>query len=124
MAIPPTDWKSRVTDLNLVGPDGRPLVVDMLFGSDDTVAADMTDRLDAGESLTSVAATFWKLRALGETVDVDVSGASLVGAPQVVGAAATQRISGLERGRVYKLEVLYGVAGNRRGNTLFVRVPE
>ncbi|MBA3580735.1 MAG: hypothetical protein H0W42_12220 [Gemmatimonadaceae bacterium] len=81
----------------------------------------MTDRLDDGEAIENAEVHLWRLYAMGETDDIAVD-ANLDGAPQVIDTRVVQRINDLERGRCYRMEILYGAAGNRRGNVLFIRV--
>jgi len=95
-----------------------------MAGSDDKVVVDLSARLDTGEALTNVVCQLWQLRAFGETVDVDKTATMLSGAVEVSGSTVLQRVINLERGRYYRLEILYGAAGNRRGSGLLIHCEE
>lgn len=119
-----TDWRARVTPLDLVDDRGQPLVWSWMAGSDDQVVADLAARLDEGETLTGVAVTLWQLRGYGESADVDKTATMVQGSPQVAGSVVVQRLAALERGRYYRLEILYGIAPNRRGSGLLLHCEE
>lgn len=111
-----TNWRARVDDLTIL-IKGNPWP--WLFGSDDEVVLDFAAQLEEGESLTNPAATLLRLHTQQETLDVDANAKLNVVGPQVIGTRVKIRMSALERGYYYRLEVLHGVAGNRRGaNTI------
>ena len=124
MTAIPTDWRARVTPLDLVDDRGQPLLWSWMAGSDDQVVADLAARLDDGETLSGVSCTLWQLRGWGESADVDKTGTMVQGSPTVDGTIVLQRLSGLERGRYYRLELLYGTAPNRRGSGLLIHCEE
>lgn len=124
MTVVPTDWRARVTPLDLVDERGQPLVWSWMAGSDDQVVADLSARLDEGETLGSVTATLWQLRGFGESADVDKTSTMVVGSPTLDGAIVLVRLKDLERGRYYRLELLYGTAPNRRGSGLLIHCEE
>lgn len=124
MSVIPTDWRARVTPLDLVDDRGQPLVWSWMAGSDDQVVADLSARLDDGEGLADVTATLWQLKGYGESADVDKTGTMVVGSPEVSEAMVLVRLKDLERGRYYRLELLYGAAGNRRGSGLLIHCEE
>jgi hypothetical protein len=109
-----------VTPLDLVDNRRQPLLWSWMASSDDLVVADLAARLDEGESLENVTVTLWQLRGYGESADADKTGTMVVGSPQVSDATALVRLKDLERGRYYRLELLYGAAGNRRGSGLLI----
>lgn len=125
MAIPPTDWKPRVQhliDRNLavmIGSD--PLIIGVVAGSDDRYGVDLADVLDVDEALAGVTTRLWRWYALGETADSEVTP---IDDPDVTGTTVIQHVTGLERGRFYGLEILFGTAPNRRGRVLFLDVAE
>lgn len=122
MVASPTDWKARLSPLNVLGPDGEPLIIHVLFGSDDQYGVDLANDLDEGEVLNAgeITNTLLRMASYSESADTDVTATSLIGGPQVSGTVMVQRIAGLERGRVYILEMLHGPAGNKRGPRAFV----
>lgn len=123
MAIMPTDLAARVAAVGerALTVNGDPLVVDWVFGSDDRVGAELAAVLDEGEALENVAVTLRRIAALGESDDAAAAD-NLDGAPEELGTQVIQRVKELERGRAYQMEILTGMAGNRRGFVLFVRV--
>lgn len=118
--IPATDWRSRVSGLDARDARGEVYVWPWLFGSDDQVAIDIGDQLEDGEEPTDVAVSLRRLYAQGEQEDADAD-AKKVGDVGVSGSMVFQRLQDLERGRYYRLEVLHGAAGNRRGASLLIR---
>jgi len=117
-----TDWKARVTPLDVLNAQGEPLVVYWMPESDDVVGMNLGPMLDEGETLNpaTVETSMVRLRAQGESADLDQSAETKVGDPQVSGTYVTQRLAELETGRYYRLRVMHGVAGNRRGASLFI----
>lgn len=117
--MPSVSQRHRPTDATLPAPwyYAWPWVV----GMDDDVAVDVAAHLAEGESVTLPAAT---LTLLGDTAarDAEASPAALVGAPRVNGTKILQRLSGLAAGGLYRLTVLHGPAGNRRGAGLLIEV--
>lgn len=123
--VPPTDWKARLSPLDALNPQtNRPF--ELIFGGDDEFAINVSALLDTGETLNpaEVSRTFWRLKAQGETDDVDTSSACLPTAASVSTPIIAQRIKSLERGRYYRLEVVFGPLGNRRGAGLMIHCPE
>lgn len=122
MAAPLTDWRARVNNLDIIDPTTREVLVwEWMEGSDDQVVADLAPRLDDGETLTNVTATLWQLRASNETDDEDKTAAMVVGEPTIADTVVLVRLHNLERGRYYRLKLLYGAPGNHRGSGLIVR---
>lgn len=118
MAIPTTAWRNFV-DSNTGLVNGEPWP--WQYGSDDTVPIELSDVLDASEVITNPVCTLRKIPSFGESDYTDATG-NLTGVPVVSGTAILQRLSNLERGRYYKLDVLIGAAGNRRGGNTIIRV--
>jgi len=124
MAVPPTDWKSRVGPLDAKTASGEPLVWPWMEGADDVVAVSLAAQLDPDEAVPSApSCRLFRLRAFGEADDVEQN-LKIVGPTIVNGAAVAQRLQNLERGRYYRLEFLHGPPGNRRGFGLLIRVQE
>lgn len=119
-----TDWRARVTDLDARDASGNVLLWSWLFGSDDRVAIDVGAQLDTGETLVVSQVTLYQLAAFGESADVDKTASMVSGAATTSGSVILQRLTGLERGRYYRLEVLHGTAGNLRGASLLIHCPE
>ena len=96
-------------------------------GMDDAVAIDLgrspAGQLAEGEAVANPACA---LRVLGERAaqDEDAPAGLLVGSPVVGGTVVTQRLAGLERGRLYRLQILHGPLGNRRAAGLLIEVGE
>lgn len=120
MVVAPTNWRERVDPLTIL-IDDQPWPWQP--GSDDQVAIDLGAQLDSGETLTNPVCTLWRLRSFGETEDLSAD-SKISGAPVVNGTIVLQRLFNLDRGRYYRLEVLHGAAGNRRGANMLIRVPE
>jgi hypothetical protein len=122
MPIPIVNWRARInpTDADV---DGEPQPVPWLFGSNAAVGLDLSNALNAGEVITSPVSTLRRLPAFGETDYTDDPG-KLLGGPVVTGTFVTQRLQNLERGYVYRWEVLFGASDNRRGRSLLVRCGE
>ncbi len=116
MPIPATAWRNVVdNNTGLVGGEPWP----WQYGSDDAVAVDLTDVLDESESITNPVATLRKVPAFGES-DYTEATEKITGTT-ISGTAVLVRLSGLEQGRYYKLDVLTGAAGNRRGGNTIIR---
>lgn len=120
MAVAPTNWRERVDPLTIL-IDDQPWP--WLSGSDDMVAIDLGAQLDTDETLTNPVCTLWRLRAFGESEDTAAQ-ENISGAPVISGTIVAQRLINLERGRYYRLEVLHGAAGNRRGASVLIRCSE
>ncbi len=120
--MPPiaTDWTSQIGPLDARGPDGLPLVWPWMEGADDAVVIDLSAQLGAGEAVANPVCRCFRLRAIGEPDDAEQP-LKLSGAPVVAGSTVAQRMIQLERGRYYRLEVLHGAAGNRRGASVLIR---
>lgn len=88
------------------------------YGSDDTVP--VTFDLDEGEVLTNPVATLRKIPAFGESDYVAAS--DKITGTTVSGSTVLVQLTALEQGRFYKLDVLTGAAGNRRGGNTIIRV--
>lgn len=118
MEVPlPTDWRSHV-DGNTGLANGVPFP--WQYGSDDAVAVDLGGTLDEGESLANVVVTLRKLPNIMETDYTDASEA--VTDTTTVGSVVMVRLTGLDLGQYYKLDVLYGPAGNMRGGNTIIQV--
>jgi hypothetical protein len=63
-------------------------------------------------------------RVWAESADVDKTSTMVVGSPTLDGAIVLVRLKDLERGRYYRLELLYGTAPNRRGSGLLIHCEE
>lgn len=124
MTIFVTDWRGRMSPLDiLVNVDGEDQPVPFLYGTTTPVYIDMAALLLSGESITNVVVTVRRLPATGETDYTDAAN-TLVGAPDVNGTVVAQRLQNLERGRVYRVEMLLGAADNRRGASILVQCTE
>lgn len=123
MAVMPTDWHARAQEMGdlLILVDGQRKPWPFLRGSDAPVEIDMADHLAVGESLTNPVLKLWRMYALGETADADVTATAIPDAPVISGATIQQRVKTLDAGRYYLLEVLHGAAGNRRGPGMIIR---
>lgn len=122
--VQPTDWKMRITPMDVLGDDGQPLVVPWLSGSDDVVSMGLGLMLDEGESLTDPVVTLIQLPFFDETADVDKTTQGIVAPPTQVGSDVFVRLHNLEPERWYKIKIMHGVAGNRRGATMFIHCYE
>jgi hypothetical protein len=117
MPIPTTAWRN-VVDSNTALINGEPWP--WQYGSDDTVPLDLSAVLDDGETITNPVATLRKIPAFGESDYVAAN--DKVTGTMVSGSAVLVQLTGLEQGRFYKLDVLVGAAGNRRGGNTIIRV--
>jgi hypothetical protein len=117
MAVPPTAWRNFI-DSNTVFADGKPWP--WQFGSNDAVPIDMADSLDPEESITNATAT---LRLIPHFEEADYTAADEgIEDVDVVGTVVLVTLTDLDQGRYYKLDVLIGPAGNRRGGNTIVHV--
>lgn len=125
MAVPPTDWQARAKELDarglLITVDGEKEPWGFLAGSDAPVAIDMSGQLAVGEPLTNPVLTLWKMYAVGEAADVNVSATSIPDAPVITGNQIQQRVKALDPGRVYLLKIHHGAAANRRGPAMMIQ---
>lgn len=117
MPIPVTAWRN-FTDGNTVLIAGDPWP--WQYGSDDMVPMDLSAALDASETITNPTATLRKIPAFGES-DYVAANDKITGTT-VSGTAVLVQLTALEQGRFYKLDVLTGAAGNRRGGNTIIRV--
>lgn len=118
MAIPPpTDWRSFVDGTTGLAA-GQP--IPWQYGSNDAVAVDLSARMDVDEFLTDVTAT---LRMIPNIVETDYTDANdgIVDIATSGGIVLVQ-MADLDAGRYYKLDVLFGPVGNRRGGNTIVQV--
>jgi hypothetical protein len=117
MPIVATGWRNFIDGSTvLVGGEPWP----WQFGSDDVVPIDLADVLDDGETITNPVATLRKIPAFGESDYVAAS--DKITSTTISGTAVLVRLAALEQGRYYKLDVLTGAAGNRRGGNTIIRV--
>lgn len=117
MPIPVTAWRNYI-DGNTVLLNGEPWP--WQYGSDDAVPFDLSAFLDESETVTNPVATLRKIPAFGES---DFTAANdKITATTVSGTTVPVQLTALEQGRFYKLEVLTGAAGNRRGGNTIIRV--
>lgn len=116
--MPTTDWKSRVTSLDLTDTRGDPVVVDWVPGMDSRVSLDLSDRT-GGAALTGVSAKLWRLKPFGDAADVNQD-AKMVGSPEVDGATVRVRLANLDPGYYYRLSILYGPSGSKEGAGLLI----
>lgn len=103
--------------------DGIQQPVPWLFGSDAPVRLDLANVLDTGETVTNPVCTLRQLPTGADTTYTDAA-AKLDGSPTVSGTVVVQGLTDLVRDRIYRLEVLFGAANNRRGASLLVHCVE
>jgi hypothetical protein len=117
MSIPTTDWRPISTDARAA--NGTVFSKAWNAGDDDEIEVDLAAELADGETLilADIDVELWLLAAYGEADNVEVP-ASVVGAPTISGTVVKQRINSLSRGRVYRLFIYFGAAGNHRSVTL------
>lgn len=122
---PPTDWSFEPTDA--VDRYGRYVVVPWASGMDAPVSIDFEELLASAETIDTVTATLWRLRAYGESDHTNVTSADpdpLPGSPQVSGSVVSQRVANLARGRVYRLYLTIGGTGNVRSRSIVIDVSD
>lgn len=120
---PPTDWSFEPTDVR--DQYRRHVVVPWAVGMDVPIAIDIAAILDVNEVPSNVVATLWKLKAYGDADHTDVtSETTLPGSPGVSGTIVSQRVTALERGRVYRLYFAFGPAGNVRMRSVVIDVSD
>jgi hypothetical protein len=124
MAIRVTDWRGRLTPLDiLVNVDGEERPVPFLYGTTTPIFVDVADQLDVAEVPVDIVATCRRLPAKGESEYTDATD-KIFGAPTLDGTIISQRLQGLERGAVYRVEFVFGPTGNRRGASMLVECTE
>jgi hypothetical protein len=122
MPIALTNWRDRVTPLDaLVDGEQQPLA--WLPGSTAPVPLDVSDLLAEDETITNVTMALRKLPAFGESDYTDTP-TSLAGGPIIADTVIQQRLQNLERGRIYRLEALFGAVDMKRGKSTLVRCTE
>jgi hypothetical protein len=106
--------------------DGVQQPVPWLYGSDAPVRLDLSNRLNSGEAVTNPVVAIRRLPTGVETAYTNepTVGAWLDGAVSISGTIVVQGLHNLERDRIYRLEVLFGAANNRRGASLLVHCVE
>lgn len=120
---PPTDWSFEPTDVR--DQYRRHVVVPWAVGMDAPIAIDVAALLAADEDPENVTAKLWKIKAYGETDHTDVtSETTLPGDPGVTGTIISQRVTALDRGRVYRLFFAFGPAGNVRMRSVVIDVSD
>jgi len=118
-----TDWQPIATDVTYTSPTTgeREYSLKWTQYDDDEVAVDLAADLAAEETLVSVDAHLWLLRATSESNDTDAD-SLLVDAPVVEGTMVRQRVAGLTKDRVYRLFIEFGSPGNHRTVTAVIEV--
>lgn len=122
--MPETDWRPIDTDAR----DENPTTGETEYSwkwiqyNDDEIAIDLSDTLAEGETISGLTTHLWLLPALGEAQVLVDADAKLQGPPTASGVTVRQRISGLVLGRVYRLYVGVGDAGNHRNVTVVIEV--
>jgi hypothetical protein len=119
MAIISTNWQSQVTDLDAY-VQGEQKPIPWLYGSNAPVSIDLAPALDEGEAIVDPTAQLFILHASGETDYVEYA-LGLEGTIGIAGTIVSQVLQDLERGRVYRLEVLFGAVNNRRGRSEMIK---
>jgi hypothetical protein len=119
MTIITTNWQSKVTPLDAY-VQGEQKPIPWLFGSNAPVSIDFTNTLEEGEVIVSPIATLLRMPASGET-DYTEFPEGLEGGPVISGVFVSHILQDLERGYVYRLEVLIGADNNRRGASELVQ---
>jgi hypothetical protein len=124
MAIKDTDWRERLTPLDiLVNIDGEEQPVPWLYGTTSPVFVDVSEQLDTDELVTNLVVTLRRLPTAGEA-DYSTADDKIAGAADIAGSMISQRLQNLERGRVYRMELLFGPSDNRRGASILVQCTE
>lgn len=109
-----TNWQLYIHNLDsTIDDEHKPL--SWLFGSNAPVMIDLGPALEDGESVTNPIVTLTHLPAIGETDYVDVSADCLEGDPVVTDTFVSHLLKDLVRGRVYRMEVIFGATNNQRG---------
>jgi hypothetical protein len=124
MAIRVTDWRGRLTPLDiLVNVDGEERPVPFLYGTTTPIFVDVIDQLAPAEVPTEVTVACRRLPSKGESEYTDATSA-ILGSPTVDGSVISQRLQNLERGAVYRVEFVFGPTGNKRGASMLVECAE
>ncbi len=85
---------------------------------DRPVSIDLVKQLASGETITNSTARLW---LLGEGTNAETEyAAGLVGTVTVNGTVVSQRVATLTKGRVYRMVITHGAAGNRRSVEVFI----
>lgn len=119
MTLIVTNWQLYVHKFDAF-VDGEQEPISWLFGSNAPVSIDLGPALEEGEVVTNPIVTLRHLPAIGETDYVDVSDDCLEGAPVITGTWVSHILQDLERGRVYRMEVIFGATNNQRGRSQLV----
>jgi hypothetical protein len=119
MSIPVTDWTPLLTDARSDDFFYWPWVAEQ----DGLITLDLEPILRTNETPSNLDVTLWRLPAQGES-DRTAASDLLLGAPLVSGTQVQQRMAGLARGRVYRLQVLVGAAGDQRAVTAVIVVEQ
>lgn len=117
-----TDWRAHVSPLDCT-VNGFVQPVPRRLGDTAPVSMDVASWLAEGESVTDPESTLRKLPAVGETdyTDVDIL---LDGSPSVADTIISQGFANLDRGAVYRWDVTFGSAINRRGPSVMIESVE
>lgn len=117
MAIMTSAWQNFI-DGKTVLVDGKPWP--WQYGSNDQVPVDFSDAFAVGDVIATPVATLRKIPAFSESDYTDTPGS--ITATTISGSAVLVRLSGLERGRFYKLDVTVTASGNSRGGNTIIEV--
>ena len=120
--MPSTRWIDHLSPLDAeVSGRQQPIRVGPNF--DGEIGIDLSADVVAGGELTDPSAALRRLPTDLETDYEDVDDL-LGGSPTVTDNIVAQRVSGMARDRVYRLEVSFGPAGNRRDGAVLIATPE
>jgi hypothetical protein len=122
MTIVVTNWQMRVTRLD-ASVDGKQQPIPWLYGSNASVSIDLAPALEHGEEVENPVVSLRRLPASNET-DYTTFASGLEGSPVVTDTFVSQVLQNLERGCVYRLEVLFGATNNRRGVSQLIECVE
>lgn len=116
-----TKWTHEPTDI--VDENGRPIVIPWAYNDDAPISFDFSDILATSEVITTVTVTLWRLQSTIEVADVDQTSVTTIPqAADIDGASVAIRVKALERGRVYRLFMQIGEAGNKRSRSTVIDV--
>jgi hypothetical protein len=119
MATRPTAWNQYPwVDGNTALLDGGPWP--WQYGSDEVIPVDVIDVLEEDEVVTNPTATLRRIPTIVESEPLAFDEGIV--AAVASGPSVMVRLNNLERGRFYKLDVLIGTPGNRRGGNTIVQV--
>ncbi len=113
-----TSYSLRPTDVG---------VVYVTAGFDAEVSVDLTAPVAQGAVVSNLAAECWRFPDLTEAAISDAMIAAndkLNGAPAATGSVVRQRMTALDKGRVYRVEIAYGPAGNKRETGIIIDVSQ